>query len=92
MWANWLDPVTANMMFAMTRPVGPLPGPISNIASCNYPISVQVHAESVQALTGNDGGEGPELGPNTPNTLPDAGVRVRQAPPGRAHHTIVRLP
>jgi acyl-CoA reductase-like NAD-dependent aldehyde dehydrogenase len=31
----------------------PLPGPISNIASWNYPVSVQVHAELVQALAGN---------------------------------------
>jgi acyl-CoA reductase-like NAD-dependent aldehyde dehydrogenase len=32
---------------------GPLPGPVSNIASWNYPMSVQVHAEAVQALAGN---------------------------------------
>ncbi len=31
----------------------PLPGPVSNIASWNYPMSVQVHAELVQALCGN---------------------------------------
>jgi acyl-CoA reductase-like NAD-dependent aldehyde dehydrogenase len=31
----------------------PLPGPISNIASWNYPMSVQVHAELTQALAGN---------------------------------------
>ncbi len=31
----------------------PLPGPVSNIASWNYPMSVQVHAEAVQALAGN---------------------------------------
>lgn len=31
----------------------PLPGPMSNIASWNYPISVQVHAELVQMLAGN---------------------------------------
>ncbi|MGE7435684.1 aldehyde dehydrogenase family protein [Kitasatospora sp. NPDC001175] len=31
----------------------PLPGPVSNIASWNYPMSVQVHAELVQLLTGN---------------------------------------
>jgi acyl-CoA reductase-like NAD-dependent aldehyde dehydrogenase len=30
-----------------------LPGPVSNISSWNYPISVQVHAELVQALAGN---------------------------------------
>jgi len=32
---------------------GPLPGPVSNIASWNYPVSVQVHAELVQMLAGN---------------------------------------
>ena len=32
---------------------GPLPGPVSNIASWNYPMSVQVHAELVQVLAGN---------------------------------------
>jgi acyl-CoA reductase-like NAD-dependent aldehyde dehydrogenase len=31
----------------------PLPGPVSNIASWNYPMSVQVHAELVQCLCGN---------------------------------------
>ena len=31
----------------------PLPGPVSNIASWNYPVSVQVHAELVQVLAGN---------------------------------------
>ena len=31
----------------------PLPGPISNIASWNYPLSVLVHAELVQMLAGN---------------------------------------
>jgi acyl-CoA reductase-like NAD-dependent aldehyde dehydrogenase len=30
-----------------------LPGPVSNIASWNYPMSVQIHAELVQALAGN---------------------------------------
>jgi acyl-CoA reductase-like NAD-dependent aldehyde dehydrogenase len=34
-------------------PRTPLPGPVSNIASWNYPMSVQVHAELVQALAGN---------------------------------------
>ena len=32
---------------------GPLPGPVSHIASWNYPMSVQVHAELVQCLAGN---------------------------------------
>lgn len=31
----------------------PLSGPVSNIASWNYPMSVQVHAELVQILAGN---------------------------------------
>ncbi len=31
----------------------PLPGPVSNIASWNYPMSVQVHSELVQVLAGN---------------------------------------
>jgi acyl-CoA reductase-like NAD-dependent aldehyde dehydrogenase len=31
----------------------PLEGPVSNIASWNYPMSVQVHAELVQLLAGN---------------------------------------
>jgi acyl-CoA reductase-like NAD-dependent aldehyde dehydrogenase len=31
----------------------PLAGPVSNIASWNYPMSVQVHAELVQCLAGN---------------------------------------
>lgn len=31
----------------------PLPGPVSNIASWNYPMSVQVHSELVQLLAGN---------------------------------------
>lgn len=32
---------------------GPLPGPVSNIASWNYPMSVLMHAMLVQALAGN---------------------------------------
>ncbi|GAB2775403.1 aldehyde dehydrogenase family protein [Streptomyces daliensis] len=32
---------------------GPLPGPVSNIASWNYPMSVLVHAMLIQALAGN---------------------------------------
>jgi acyl-CoA reductase-like NAD-dependent aldehyde dehydrogenase len=35
------------------RPRSPLPGPVSNIASWNYPMSVQVHSELVQLLAGN---------------------------------------
>jgi acyl-CoA reductase-like NAD-dependent aldehyde dehydrogenase len=34
-------------------PRTPLPGPVSNIASWNYPMSVQVHTELVQLLAGN---------------------------------------
>ncbi len=41
----------------LTDPSGqqrtPLAGPVSNIASWNYPMSVQVHAELVQMLAGN---------------------------------------
>jgi acyl-CoA reductase-like NAD-dependent aldehyde dehydrogenase len=35
------------------KPREPLHGPVSNIASWNYPMSVQVHAELVQLLAGN---------------------------------------
>lgn len=38
---------------AMVRGRTPLPGPVSNIASWNYPMSVLVHAMLVQALAGN---------------------------------------
>jgi acyl-CoA reductase-like NAD-dependent aldehyde dehydrogenase len=38
---------------SVNGPRGPLPGPVSNIASWNYPMSVQVHAELVQVLAGN---------------------------------------
>jgi len=38
---------------AVAGPRKPLPGPVSNIASWNYPMSVQVHAELVQMLAGN---------------------------------------
>ena len=42
---------------------GPLPGPVSNIASWNYPMSVQVHAELVQAARGQRSrGQDPEPG------------------------------
>ncbi|GAA3037946.1 aldehyde dehydrogenase family protein [Streptomyces olivoverticillatus] len=37
----------------MTAGRSPLPGPVSNIASWNYPMSVLVHAMLVQALAGN---------------------------------------
>ena len=38
---------------SINGPRRPLPGPVSNIASWNYPMSVQVHAELVQLLAGN---------------------------------------
>ncbi|WP_405790269.1 aldehyde dehydrogenase family protein [Streptomyces sp. NBC_01367] len=38
---------------AMTEGRSPLAGPVSNIASWNYPMSVLVHAMLVQALAGN---------------------------------------
>ncbi|MER5930816.1 aldehyde dehydrogenase family protein [Streptomyces sp. NPDC002054] len=38
---------------AMTEGRSPLDGPVSNIASWNYPMSVLVHAMLVQALAGN---------------------------------------
>lgn len=38
---------------AMLEGRTPLPGPVSNIASWNYPMSVLVHAMLVQALAGN---------------------------------------
>ncbi|UGY94412.1 aldehyde dehydrogenase family protein [Streptomyces gobiensis] len=37
----------------MTEGRAPLPGPVSNIASWNYPMSVLVHAMLIQALAGN---------------------------------------
>ncbi|QKV91807.1 aldehyde dehydrogenase family protein [Streptomyces sp. NA02950] len=37
----------------MVRGRAPLPGPVSNIASWNYPMSVLAHAMLVQALAGN---------------------------------------
>ncbi|MFI6903243.1 aldehyde dehydrogenase family protein [Nonomuraea sp. NPDC050394] len=37
----------------MTAGRAPLPGPVSNIASWNYPMSVLMHAMLVQALAGN---------------------------------------
>ncbi|MDQ3734506.1 MAG: aldehyde dehydrogenase family protein, partial [Actinomycetota bacterium] len=38
---------------AMLDGRAPLPGPVSNIASWNYPMSVLVHSELVQLLAGN---------------------------------------
>ncbi|WP_405609371.1 aldehyde dehydrogenase family protein [Streptomyces sp. NBC_01508] len=44
-YVNGVEPMLAGR--------GPLPGPVSNIASWNYPMSVLVHAMLVQALAGN---------------------------------------
>ena len=70
------------------QPTGaPLPGPVSNIASWNYPMSVQVHAELVQLLAGN------AVVAKTPSQggfpLPDPGARA-DAPGRAAGHPAVR--
>ena len=58
----------------------PLPGPVSNIASWNYPMSVQVHAELVQAARRQRGRrEDPE-----PGRLPLPDARPRADAPRRA--------
>ncbi|GGR30490.1 aldehyde dehydrogenase family protein [Streptomyces netropsis] len=44
-YVDGIDPMVAGRV--------PLPGPVSNIASWNYPMSVLVHAMLVQALAGN---------------------------------------
>ncbi|MDR7304374.1 aldehyde dehydrogenase family protein [Haloactinomyces albus] len=44
-YADEIDP--------MLQGRGPLPGPVSNIASWNYPMSVLMHAMLVQVLAGN---------------------------------------
>ncbi|WP_037602212.1 aldehyde dehydrogenase family protein [Streptacidiphilus rugosus] len=49
----YLDEIDRQLGVAGTSPRTPLPGPVSNIASWNYPMSVQVHAELVQLLAGN---------------------------------------
>ena len=57
----------------------PLPGPVSNIASWNYPMSVQVHAELVQCLAGNARRrQDPVAG-----RLPHPHARARAHAPGR---------
>jgi acyl-CoA reductase-like NAD-dependent aldehyde dehydrogenase len=43
----------AGQIGAMVADRAPLAGPVSNIASWNYPMSVLVHAELVQLLAGN---------------------------------------
>ena len=62
---------------ARTAGATPLPGPVSNIASWNYPMSVQVHAELVQALAGNARGREDAEPGRVP--LPDPGARVHGA-------------
>ena len=79
------------------RAAPPLPGPVSNIASWNYPMSVQVHAELVQLLAGNavvaktpsqGGFHSPDPGPRPHAARRPAGhaaVRDRRPPRRRAH-------
>ncbi len=49
----YLDNIERQLGVHTAHPRLPLPGPVSNIASWNYPMSVQVHAELVQLLAGN---------------------------------------
>ena len=49
----YVGQIERQLGFATPEERRPLPGPVSNIASWNYPMSVQVHAELVQALAGN---------------------------------------
>ena len=49
----YLGQIERQLVMPDGRQRKPLPGPVSNIASWNYPMSVQVHAELVQALAGN---------------------------------------
>jgi acyl-CoA reductase-like NAD-dependent aldehyde dehydrogenase len=48
--AEWYTGEISRMLADGRRP---LPGPVSNIASWNYPMSVLVHSELVQLLAGN---------------------------------------
>ena len=75
----------------------PLPGPVSNIASWNYPMSVQVHAELVQLLAGNavvaktptQGGA--ITAPRCPT--PSSGIRVwARSPSSAADPTVAASP
>jgi len=50
---RWYVDVVEDQLAAFGQPRVPLPGPVSNIASWNYPMSVQIHAELVQLLCGN---------------------------------------
>ena len=65
----------------------PLPGPVSNIASWNYPMSVQVHAELVQAA-GRQRGRRQDPDPGR-LPLPDARARAH-GPRRAAGHPAVR--
>ncbi|HEX2419190.1 MAG TPA: aldehyde dehydrogenase family protein [Micromonosporaceae bacterium] len=49
----YLEEIDGMLVEADGRTLRPLPGPVSNIASWNYPMSVLVHAELVQLLAGN---------------------------------------
>jgi len=49
----YLENIERQLGLDTDSPRLPLPGPVSNIASWNYPMSVQVHAELVQLLAGN---------------------------------------
>ena len=49
----YVDEIDRQLGIGTDHERGPLSGPVSNIASWNYPMSVQVHAELVQALAGN---------------------------------------
>ncbi|MDQ7906597.1 aldehyde dehydrogenase family protein [Phytohabitans sp. ZYX-F-186] len=50
----YLEQIDRQLAGSPGRPArAPLPGPVSNIASWNYPMSVLVHAELVQLLAGN---------------------------------------
>lgn len=49
----YVEEIERQLAVGTDRERRPLPGPVSNIASWNYPMSVQVHAELVQALAGN---------------------------------------
>jgi acyl-CoA reductase-like NAD-dependent aldehyde dehydrogenase len=52
--ARWyVEEIDRQMQTGTQEERRPLPGIVSNIASWNYPMSVQVHAELVQALAGN---------------------------------------
>ncbi len=49
----YVEEIERQLAVRTERERRPLPGPVSNIASWNYPMSVQVHAELVQMLAGN---------------------------------------